>query len=345
MTRRRSKANEKLPPYVYKAKGRYILRRYDPETRKQTETRLCAGDATITQVWQAYEAQCNATETATKQTFEWLSLKYRKSAKFKKLGPRTQQEYEYTSARICAVKLRDGRTLGAILLTEWTPVVVQKWQDKREETAPVAANREKSYMSRVFNWGLARGYCSSNPASDVARLPEASRTRYVTDDEYAAVLTLAAESGSPYLVPLMEFAYLCNARTCEILDLERKNVEDDGLLLVRRKGSKDTFFLWTPRLRAAVNAAKALQDETVKSRWLFAGSRDHGRMRESTVQTAYQRLMQRYIELGGKRFTFHDLKAKGVTDTEENKLAASGHRDPKMLAVYDRLPSRVKATR
>jgi len=48
----------------------------------------------------------------------------------------------------------------------------------------------------------------------------------------------------------------------------------------------------------------------------------------------------------GERFTIHDLKAKGITDTEgDNKLAASGHRDPRMLAVYDRLPGRVDATR
>jgi len=49
---------------------------------------------------------------------------------------------------------------------------------------------------------------------------------------------------------------------------------------------------------------------------------------------------------GRERWSMHDLKAKGITDTENaDKLAASGHRDPKMLAIYDRLPGRVTATR
>ncbi len=43
-----------------------------------------------------------------------------------------------------------------------------------------------------------------------------------------------------------------------------------------------------------------------------------------------------------ERFTFHDIKAKGVTD-HEDKYA--GHRSKKMQAVYDRKPSIREATR
>lgn len=35
------------------------------------------------------------------------------------------------------------------------------------------------------------------------------------------------------------------------------------------------------------------------------------------------------------RFTFHDLKRKGVSDTTGNKLDSSGHRTASMLNVYD----------
>ena len=41
-------------------------------------------------------------------------------------------------------------------------------------------------------------------------------------------------------------------------------------------------------------------------------------------------------------FTFHDIKAKGVTD---HATKASGHRSKKMLAVYDRKPDIINATR
>ncbi len=45
----------------------------------------------------------------------------------------------------------------------------------------------------------------------------------------------------------------------------------------------------------------------------------------------------------GERFTLHDLKAKGITDSKD-KAKAGGHKDPKMIAVYDRLPIDVEAT-
>jgi hypothetical protein len=34
-------------------------------------------------------------------------------------------------------------------------------------------------------------------------------------------------------------------------------------------------------------------------------------------------------------FTFHDLKRKGISDTEGDKMKASGHRSPEMINVFD----------
>lgn len=333
--RRRHRDNEKLPPYVYLKKGRYVLEVYDKGTKKRTESRLCAGTATLSEIWQAYEAK---TKDRT-GSFQWLSGKYQKSSDFKRLSRNTQRDYEGAHRRVCAMKLKGDLSLGEIPLRAWTPGLVQKFLDKRGDQAPVTANREKAYISRVFSWGAARDYVTANPAKSVSRIPEHARTRYVTDAEYATALEHAAESGSPYLVPIIELAYLLRARLAEVLDLRRENCQPDGLLLKRRKGSKDSFNDWTPRLRDAVIAAKALHGN-ILSQYLVPGY-DRGRMRESTVQSAWQRLKKHH----GIDWNIHDLKAKGVTDTSENKLAASGHRDPRMLAVYDRLPGRVKPTR
>jgi len=46
-----------------------------------------------------------------------------------------------------------------------------------------------------------------------------------------------------------------------------------------------------------------------------------------------------------KPFTFHDLKRKGISDTEGDKLKASGHRSAAMLNIYDVKPDKVKPTR
>ena len=67
---------------------------------------------------------------------------------------------------------------------------------------------------------------------------------------------------------------------------------------------------------------------------------------DETFSSAWQRLMKRAVANGLKeRFTFHDLKAKGVSDFDGDKKLASGHRTDAMVDVYDRKPSQVKATK
>jgi len=55
--------------------------------------------------------------------------------------------------------------------------------------------------------------------------------------------------------------------------------------------------------------------------------------------------MTEWAKQGHPRFTIHDLKRKGISDVEGDKLAASGHRSMSMLRVYDVLPAKAPATR
>jgi integrase len=182
----------------------------------------------------------------------------------------------------------------------------------------------------------------SNPARGVAALKEQSRDRYVSEGEYIAFLGFVAPT-YPYLVPVAELAYLCRLRISEVCDLKRADIREDGLFAARRKGSKDALTGWTPRLRAAVNGALSLHGD-IASLYVIPGT-TRGRMRESTIQTAWQRAMVKWAALGNTRFRLHDLKRKGVSDADGDKLAASGHRSAAMLRVYDVLPSRAPATR
>ena len=70
------------------------------------------------------------------------------------------------------------------------------------------------------------------------------------------------------------------------------------------------------------------------------------KIKESAIKSAWQRLMHRALKGDLKeRFTFHDLKAKGVSDFEGDKKLAGGHRSERMAEVYDRKPKTVKPTR
>ncbi|MDD5276220.1 MAG: hypothetical protein PHR16_09075 [Methylovulum sp.] len=70
-------------------------------------------------------------------------------------------------------------------------------------------------------------------------------------------------------------------------------------------------------------------------------SKSGDRLTESGFQTLWQRLMVKFADMGNIRFTFHDLKAKGISDTEGDKQVASGHRSSAMVDVYNRKPSLV----
>ncbi|MBY5969885.1 integrase [Halomonas denitrificans] len=69
---------------------------------------------------------------------------------------------------------------------------------------------------------------------------------------------------------------------------------------------------------------------------------DGGELRKSSLDTAWQRLIKMAIEeeviTKDERFGLHDLKRRGITDTQgtrHDKQEASGHRSSAMLDVYD----------
>jgi hypothetical protein len=145
--------------------------------------------------------------------------------------------------------------------------------------------------------------------------------------------------------------YLCRLRPVEVITLTEAAATAEGLHTNRRKGSRDSLVQWTPRLRAAWDAAIALRDAAWARRRMPVPLRPQdrlilvndagGRITDSTLQTAWQRLMHAAIAGGiinaEQRFGLHDLKRRGITDTlgRQAKLDAGGHRSEQMLSVYD----------
>ena len=69
-------------------------------------------------------------------------------------------------------------------------------------------------------------------------------------------------------------------------------------------------------------------------------------VRANAFVSAWRRATDKAIkETGIESFHFHDLKAKGVSDFEGDKMKASGHKSLKMLAVYDRKIETVDPTK
>jgi integrase len=346
--RQRSKAlphgikPDALPAYVYwdaTGRGRWIWRRYDPVTKKSSARRIGGPDATLREIWDAYEA---ITREAPAVTIADLIARFEKSPAWADLGELTRRDYSLCARHIAATTTKTGVAVGTTRLNDWTPGAVRAYVDRRAESSRSRANHELRYLRRLFGWAYERDLMTSNPARGVKSLHEAPRQRYVTDGEYAAFLEFAGPR-FPYLVPVVELAYLCRLRLSEVCDLKREDSRPEGLFAARRKGSKDALTGWTPRLRKAVDVALALHGPIAGLYIIPSASR--GRMLESTIQTAWQRSMTEWAKLGNPRWTIHDAKRKGVSDAEGDKLAASGHRSMAMLRVYDVLPASAPATR
>jgi integrase len=331
-----------LPAYVYwdrTGNGRWIWRPYQPHHQRRTSIRLGGASLSLRQIWDAYEAVSAQPHAANMRK---LVSAFEQSPDWQDLAPSTQRDYRNCAEHILCQRTTAGQIVADTRPCDWTPGAVRAYVDRRGETSRSRANHELRYLRRLFGWAYERDQLTSNPARGVRALKQTPRQRYVSEGEYAAFLETAGLR-YPYLLPVCELAYLCRLRLSEVLDLRREDIRDDGLFARRRKGSKDALTGWTPRLRAAVEAAKAMHGP-IASLYLIP-SPSRGRLGESTVQTAWQRAMRDWAAAGNPRFTIHDLKRAGVSDAKGDKLAASGHRSAAMLRVYDVLPAKAPATR
>lgn len=340
MARKRTQQNHHaLPKYVYIWRGWYTYREHLGQGKLGKYIKLCPETAPLSEVWQRYESiTCIG---APRKTLDWLMRQYLDSPQFKEKSAHTQHGYQKNARQLSQTPTKSGDLFGTIDAERITPGVLRKYLDAR--TAPVSANREIAFLSVCFSWAVERDLLKTNPCKDVRRNSEKARTRYVTEQEYRHVFELAGKW--PHVQVAMEFAYLCRMRLCEVLDLRQSDMTETGVHVRRRKGSRDNITTWSPRLEAAVKISRALPMPAAIpiNPHLIRGATGQ-KMTESGFQTLWQRLMAEAVEQGVERFTFHDLKARGISNFEGDKQAASGHRSSKMVAVYDRKLAEVKPT-
>ena len=210
----------------------------------------------------------------------------------------------------------------------------------RGAESPVRANREIALLSTMFNGLIGAGVVDINPCNGVERNGEEARTRLVGDGEFIEFLKFAArksESGKRMALAAY-ISYLTGKAQGQILKLTRHAISADGISFGARKRGAGTLVEWTPRLRRMVRYALAMPSDVSP---LFVIHTKAGTPYTSDgFKSMWQRLMNEWCELGNERFTFHDLRAKAVTDMIDQGRKASdltGHRQEATInRVYDR---------
>lgn len=189
------------------------------------------------------------------------------------------------------------------------------------------ANRERALLSHVFTMAIRWGICTENPCRNTQAFEERPRDRYVTDEEYWKV-----HDAAPATVQrAMRIAVSTGLRLSDILALRSDQCRDDGLLVrpskTRRKTGKGLLFRWTPELRDVLDwpETRSRPDPPV---YLLVSAHGTPYTRDG-FQAAWQRLMHEVFPEKADRFTFHDLRAKAGSDSDDGKLL--GHADTRTL--------------
>ncbi|RUO33406.1 hypothetical protein CWE14_08880 [Aliidiomarina soli] len=139
----------------------------------------------------------------------------------------------------------------------------------------------------------------------------------------------------------MEIAYLCCARFSDVLGMRKDQILEEGIYIKQGKTGKAQIKAWSPRLRAAIKLSQTLvTNQKVVSAYVISKP-DGGHYTADGFRTRWSAARAAAREQTGYPldFTFHDLKAKGISDVEgtlHDKQRISGHKTPGQAARYDR---------
>jgi len=214
-------------------------------------------------------------------------------------------------------------------------------------------------LSAVFSKAVGRWYlCDRNPCTNLEKPPKGRRDRYVSDEEYQALYNIA----SPRLKVAMDLALLTGQRQGDLLkltwdqvDVPKGKREEWAIRFAPSKTLKKTGkrirVRITPELEEVLNRAKMMTPvfprkyvlRTAPRPWHPDPAEKHGGKKYTSdgFRAVWQRAMRRALREGvlKERFTFHDLRAKNISDSAnlEEAMKRAGHNSMAMTrGVYDR---------
>lgn len=317
MGRKRAPGNEWMPKGVFFRPSGYYWK------PGGTTEKLAPADSTKAEVWVAYEKVIEGRKNIL--TFSQLWKKFLNSTDYADLAPRTQKDYLAHEKYLLAV-------FGEAEAKSIKPEHVRRYMDARGKKSRVQANHEHSSMSRVYRWGYQRGFVPGNPCVGVDKYPKPQRDRYITDEEYLAIYDCATDP----VKAAMEIAYLCAARVSDVLKMDWNQIMDKGIFIQQGKTGVKQIKAWTDRLHSAVNLCRKSGEDGSVIKTMYGERYSYKGFNE-----AWRKARNAAAEKIGRPLdcTFHDLKAKGISDYEgsgRDKQKFSGHKTESQVLVYDR---------
>lgn len=214
------------------------------------------------------------------------------------------------------------RVFGHMPIELIAPMHIREYLDIRGKAAKVRANREKALFSHIFNKAREWGYTTApNPCQGVKGFKETGRDRYVTNDEFEKVRSLAHFT----VVDAMDLALLTGQRPADVLKLQRTDIRDGALWIVQNKTGARLGIEITGELAAVIDRING-RSRTAISAYLIQDEKG-----QPLSQYALRSRFDKARTLAKVSFQFRDIRAKAATDTGDlahsQKLLAHKNRD------------------
>lgn len=264
-----------------------------------------------------------------------------------RLSPRTQKDYHRHLKTLRAV-------FGHMRPDEVEPRDVGRFLDV--EVGKVQRNKQVAVLSAVYAKLIGKWYVTKvNPCVGVERNETRRRDRYITDAEYDLI-----KAAMPQRIQLaMELALLTGQRQGDILSLKWDQVSPEGIAFKQAKTGKKLRVGLSPALQDVLDEAKKLVPQVPREYVLR--TRSGRRYTSEGFRAVWQRRMSKILKgywqkprgkdrvwhapVIAERLTFHDIRAKTVSDsaTLEEAFERAGHQTmAQTRGTYDRATRTVK---
>ena len=254
----------------------------------------------------------------------------------------------------------DQRMLGKDVLPHWQSRLVKTLTRRdvhdlldriTDRGAPVTYNRVKALVSRIFKYGIDRGWLDHNPAAGILKQPETPRERVLSDEELTGLWRVleVIRTGNQLALPIfpmmargLQLMLRTGQRGGEVFGMRWDDVDEASgwwtIPKTQTKNGKPHRVPLTTAVLALLTEARA--DGSGPDGWVFAAYR--GGSNRYQAANVISRLRHAGLLTGD--YTRHDLRrtvATGITTLGIPRATLShvlNHTDtgPRATAIYDR---------
>lgn len=315
---RRRLRDKHLPPRMKLDYGTYYWRPYIDGKQQRVPLGKTYADAIVE--YGKLEAQ----KAEPPRTLESLIKKFLADQRQPR-AKATQKNYEIWGRQIIAI------------FTGFKPHQIQGHHAARildEHPKRVTGQRLVGLLSNVLTYAVRIGWMPGpNPLYGFRKGPKSKRERYITDQEWTAILG----KSPPWLALFLRMAYLTALRKSDLIAMKWADVKDDGVHVKIKKTAKTIGALVydrDPEMEAILDGLKDLRRRVVG---LHVFSTRVGKPYDySTVMRNYK---EACAAAGVVGVTLHDIRRKRLTDIEKlhglqlaQRIAA--HTDPRTTQGY-----------